>query len=540
VKRSISALLLALAVSIASEAAYAGVGDQEAPAPPAAAPQALEIRPIPHPDLAGLEDAVAASLREGRALLESLVAASGSPPAELADAYGELGRLYHAHAFDQPALAAYWNAGLLAPGDYRWPYYYGRLEQAAGRHAEAAAAYGRALQLRPGFVPALVHLGEVLLAQDRPDDAGSQFRAALAAEPGSAAARAGLGQVALSRRQYREAAEHLEAALAAAPQADALHHPLALAYRGLGETERAREHLARAGAVGVKPADPLTDELQQVGTGERWHLLRGRVAFRVGRYADAATEFRAAVAARPDSAAARIDLGAALALTGDRRGAVEQLREAVRLAPGNATAHYNLGTLLAEDGAVEEAARELAAAVAADPGDALAHNALAHLLERQGDVERALRHYTEAVEHLPGDEQAALDEAGLLVRLERFRQARARLEEARARLPESGRLARALARLLAASPDAAVRDGAQALELALMVDAARPEAGSAATVALALAELGRCQEAAAWQRRALDAARREGTAERLADLEQTLATYERGAPCRPPVADRGR
>lgn len=504
---------------------------QQPPPPPA--PPPLDL--IPHPDLAGLEDAVATRLREALALLDMFLTTSTTPASDLAEAFGELGRLYHVHAFDVPAAVCYRNAGRLAPADPHWPYFLARLAQPAGRLPEAVAGYTRTLDLLPGYVPALIHLGEVLLAQDLPDEAERHLRAALAAEPGSAAARAGLGQVALSRRRYQEAAEHLEAALAAAPEANALRHPLALAYRGLGNTDAAREQLAQAGAVGVAPADPLLAELQEVATGERWHLLRGRVAFRVGRYADAAGEFQAAVTARPESVAARIDLGAALALTGDPLGAVEQLREAVRLAPGNANARYNLGILLAGQGATDEAERELAAAVAADPGDAPAHHALARLRERRGDLEGALTHFTEAVEHLPADEQAALDEVALLVRMERFRQARGRLEEAHQRLPQSGRVTHALARLLAAAPDAALRDGARALELAREVDGARPDAGSAATVAQALAELGRCPEAVVWQRRALDAARREGPPERLAGLEQTLAAYERGAPCRPPL-----
>ena len=527
--RTTTVVLLTLALLAAPAAAQAPT----APAP--STPPALQLEPIPHPDLAGLEPAVAASLRDARAVLEGLLAApEGALSAELAEVYGELGQLYHAHDFAAAATASYRNAVRLAPDEPRWTYLLALLDQAAGRLQEAADGYTRAVELRPDLVAALVHLGELRLAQDQPDEAERLFHRALAAAR-TAAAYAGLGQAALSRRSYREAIAHFEAALAAAPDADALHHPLALAYRGAGETERAREHLARAGSVGVRPPDPWLDELQQVARGERWHLLRGRVAFRKGRFADAATEFRLAVAARPESAGARIALGAALAAAGDRPAALAELEAALRLEPQNGTAHYNLGSLLmAEEGRAAEAAEHLRAAVAADPGDGAAHNALGRLLDRAGKPEEALAHFTEAVEHLPADEQAALDEAAFLVRLGRYRPARARLEEALARLPDSGRLIHALARVLAASPDLTVRDGARALELAQKVHAARPEAFAAATVAMAHAELGRCDEAAWWQRRALEAARAEGPPERLAELERTLAGYERGAPCRPP------
>jgi hypothetical protein len=52
-------------------------------------------------------------------------------------------------------------------------------------------------------------------------------------------------------------------------------------------------------------------------------------------------------------------------------------------------------------------------------------------------------------------------------------------------------------------------------------------------VALALAELDRCAEAAEWQRKAIEAAGREGLQARLEDLGRTLAVYERGGSCRP-------
>jgi tetratricopeptide (TPR) repeat protein len=126
-----------------------------------------------------------------------------------------------------------------------------------------------------------------------------------------------------------------------------------------------------------------------------------------------------------------------------------------------------------------------------------------------------------------------MGEANLLVRLERYREALEVLEAAQGNLPGSGRVLHGLARLLAACPDPALRNGARALELALRVHTARSTAAHAETVALALAESGRCEEAARWQRTAIEAARREGPAERVAPLESSLARYEQGKPCRP-------
>ncbi|MFL6201719.1 MAG: tetratricopeptide repeat protein [Thermoanaerobaculia bacterium] len=486
------------------------------------------LQPLPVPSLEGLEPEVAAQLRDARALVDALTV-----PAELADAYGDLGRLYHTYGLAEAAAASYANASLLAPKDFRWPYYAGYLAQAMGRPAEAEASYQKALELQPGFLPGWIHLAEVLLAGNHPDDAERILKQVLGADPRNAAARAGLGEIALSRRQFREAAEHLEAALAAAPEADRLHHPLALAYRGLGDLDKARDHLAKAGRVGVRPADPLIDELEQLKQGEMAHLLRGRVAFRFGRYADAAAEFRKSVEARPGSVPARINLGAALVQTGDRRGAVEQFQEALKLAPDNGTAHYNLALLLAQDGYDADAVKHLEEAVRIEPRDGAAHLELAQALERTGKPAAALIHYEKAAGLLPQDERVWMGEANLLVGSQRYREARDVLETAMGNLPDSGRIIHGLARILAAAPDPALRDGKRAVELAMQVHAARPTATYTETVALALAESGRCDEAAEWQRKAIEAARQEGPPERVPPMEKELARYAAGAPCRP-------
>jgi len=501
----------------------------------AAAPP-TELQPVPTPGLEGLEPEVAAQLRDARALLDALLAQPQPSKPELAETYGELGRLYHAYGLVDAALPAYADAAILAPGDARWPYYVGHLQEAAGHLAEAEASYRKTLELRSAFLPALIHLGQVLLAENRPDESEKVLKDALVLDPGAAAAWAALGDVALSRRQFREAAEHFETALAAAPEADRLHHPLGLAYRGLGQMEKAREHLAKAGRVGVRPADPLMDDLAQLRQGEMAHLLRGRVAFRFGRYADAVTEFRQAVEARPESVPARINLGAALVQSGDRNGAIDQFREALKRAPENGTAHYNLGILLAQekDPAIRvEAVEHLEEAVRIEPRDGAAHFELAQALAQIGRPAAALIHYEKSAGFLPQDERAWMEWANLLVRMERYRAAREVLETADGNLPGNGRIVHGLAKLLAAAPDLTVRDGARAVDLALKVHGARITGTHAETVALAMAEAGRCEEAAQWQRRAIEAARLEGPPERVPPMEKELVRYEAGAPCRP-------
>jgi tetratricopeptide (TPR) repeat protein len=465
--------------------------------------------PASVPDLSGLEPAVAAQIVEMRIL--------GAP--------GDLGQVYLAYGFNDAAADRFRAAAALAPGDPRWPYLLGAADQAAGRLDDAAAAFTRALEMSPGLSPGTaagwVHLGEIRLLQGRPEEAEAALRKAAAVPATNAAARSLLGQAALARRDFKAAVEHLEAALAAVPAANRLHYPLALAYRGLNDRARAEEHLARAGQVGLKAPDPLLDGVADLRLGERVALMRGRVAAQAGRYADAAREFRKALATRPESVEARVNLGSVLASAGDHDGAAGQLRDALRLDPSNVTAHFNLGSLLAGS-APAEARPHLEAVVAARPEDAEARRLLAQALRDGGHLPEALEQYAQALALAPGDEAARLGEAETLVRLGRYAEARRRLEDGLGRMPTSGLLSHALARLLAACPDRSVRDGARALPLAQAVWQAQPTADHARTVALALAELGRCREAADWRRTALGQASPPG--------EQAL---EDGDSCRP-------
>jgi tetratricopeptide (TPR) repeat protein len=414
-------------------------------------------------------------------------------------------------------------------------YYLASAYQSTGRLDDAVAFYDKALELGSGDLPSMVHLGDVYLEQNRVDEAEKLFRRALSMGGRCAACLTGLGQVAMAGREFAQAAEHFEAALSLIPEANRLHYLLAMAYRGAGETEKARAHLARSGPVGARVKDPLLDDLNQLKQGERAHLLRGRLAFRFGHYEEAAVEFKKAVDADSTSYRARVNLGTALGELDDIAGAIEQYSEALKLSPDGATANYNLGFLLAQKGRYDEAIPHFEATLKKQPKDHQAHFALAEALKEKGDIEKAWSHYSSATRIKPDFENARLGESGMLVRGERYKEAIAVLDEALERFPRDGRTAHTLARLLVSCPDETLRDGERALALAQRVFEVSKTVTHVETVAMALAELGRCEEAAQWQRSAITTAEREGRKDLVEWYRKALLVYERGAPCRPKI-----
>jgi len=164
-----------------------------------------------------------------------------------------------------------------------------------------------------------------------------------------------------------------------------------------------------------------------------------------------------------------------------------------------------------------------------EPGVA---EALIGALVRVGRDTEAIETFSRAKTYRPDDEGSLVGVAILLAARERFREAMAVLEDAHQRFPDRTATATTLARLLSSAPDVSLRDGKRALDIAMAVNDAEPTPAHAETIALALAELGRCDEAMNWMKRAVASAERGKNAAEAARLSGEMGKYAR-ATCRP-------
>jgi tetratricopeptide (TPR) repeat protein len=138
-----------------------------------------------------------------------------------------------------------------------------------------------------------------------------------------------------------------------------------------------------------EPEAPASPDVQQ-----------GNAALAAGDLAAAAGHFRAAIAARPQDAAARANLGYVLLEQGDAAGAEPQLAAAVALG-GGPDAHFMLGHALALQQRWDEARREHETAVTLQPAFGFAWRGLGMAREHLGDLAGALDAYEQAVHHAP-------------------------------------------------------------------------------------------------------------------------------------------
>jgi len=498
------------------------------------------------PDLARMDSPVQAQVKQRYETLTEKKKAGASGD-ELGKAYGEYAMLLQAAEYYEAAEPAYLNAQDLMPGDSRWPYYLGHLYKSIGQTEKSIQSFERALQQNPSEIATLIWLGRLYLEQGKPEVAEPLFERAAQLPPRNVAVMAGLGQAALARRDYQRAVTVLEEALAFDPGAASIHSPLANAYRGLGDSAKAEEHLKLWRNTDLVVPDRLRADLDMSIESGLSYELRGVRALEARDFKAAEEFFRKGVQLAPANTALgrslRHKLGTALVLQGDVDGAMARFEEVAKLAPADgldeasAKANYSLGVVLASSGEMNQAIQRLTAAVKYNPNYAEALMALGDTLRRSGRIEASLKPYADVVRINPRSAEARFAYALALVRLRRYRDAKAWLEESARVLPDRPELSHALARILAAAPDDTVRDGARAMALVQELMKGNQTTVVGETMAMALAELGQFSDAVDVQKGVIAASQQAGAGPDVRRMTANLRLYERRQACRVPWPD---
>jgi tetratricopeptide (TPR) repeat protein len=178
-----------------------------------------------------------------------------------------------------------------------------------GRVPESIVVFEKATRLDPDMAEAYNSLGAVLPDAGRAEAA---FRTAIRLRPNYAEAHQNLANRLASAGRFEEARPQFEAAIHINPAA---RYDYALALSKLRRFDEAQAQLESI--------------LRADGTDFDARALLGNVFGAKGQLEQAIGQFREAVRIRPDSARANLDLGAALADTGDRAAARSYLQKAV-------------------------------------------------------------------------------------------------------------------------------------------------------------------------------------------------------------------
>ena len=167
------------------------------------------------------------------------------------------------------------------------------------------------------------------------------------------------------------------------------------------------------------------------------HFNLGALELARGNAAQATSDLRAAVEARPDQPVALNTLGAALMTSGKAGDAASLFERALRANPLYTNARYNLANALAERQQWEQASTELRQVLSESPDDPGAREHLGEVLRLWGNetaaagrLADAAAHYREALRFRQNDAELHSDLGTVLAKQGRFREATAEFETA--------------------------------------------------------------------------------------------------------------
>jgi tetratricopeptide (TPR) repeat protein len=381
---------------------------------------------------------------------------------------------------------------------------------------------------------------------------------ALDVDPHNAQMHYNLATFYFEKGRYAEADPHFAAAVWLLPERSLCNWSLNLAAEG--RQDEAAKALREAARRSPNSADVHTATANVA-------LLRGDVAM-------AEREATESLRLDPASATAHFALGRACAAQHRFDEAASHFRAVIGLTDA-ADAHAHLALVLAQRGGSDEAIGEAEKAINANPNDPIAHEALGYAHLSAGRLDQAKQHFEAASRAYPSGEgrKTTMLNLGLIAaRQKRFDEAAADFREVLATDPADARanfqiglIAQSkgdaaaainyyraalaanpasaarnnLAWILSTSPDAGLRNGAEAVQI-LKAGKVSGEAPTDLldTLAAADAEAGDFAGAVDAAERAVDSARREGKGKLASEIEQRLALYRRGKPYResPPGA----
>jgi Flp pilus assembly protein TadD len=356
----------------------------------------------------------------------------------------------------------------------------------ANRTEDAIRHFRETLRIDPQDAQAQGNLGAALMRQGKTEEALRHCREALRLNPRSAMSHLNLGAILAQAGRENEAVTHFRLAVQLSPESAEARYNLGLALLALGKLDEAVVHLERA--LEIRPdSAPI-------------HQSLGSVLSRQGRKEEALDHFRKAARIDPQfselSAAhgpEAVDLARAEEQAAASRGPS-------RHDPAAAEDHLNQGLSLARQGRLDEALAECRKALELDGESGDIRTALAVSLESRGDLDEAVRHYREAIRLSPQDPRAYNN----------------------------------LAWIRSTHPDPALRNGAEAVELAEKACELTGESDVDLldTLAAAYAEAGRFAEAVVTIELAVSLVPSGGLAERIPELTDRLQAYKEGRPYR--------
>jgi tetratricopeptide (TPR) repeat protein len=362
------------------------------------------------------------------------------------------------------------------------------------------------------------NLGEVLLKKGSVNEAIAQFQKALQIEPDFAEARNNLGNALLRKGSLDEAIAHYQRALQIKPDYAEARNNLGNALLQKGKVDEAIAYYQRA--LQIKP-----DSAEA-------HNNLGEALLKKGNVDEAISHYQRALQIKPDNVEAQYNLGNALLQKGSVDEAIAHYQRALQIKPDCVEASYNLGNVLLQKGKVDEAISHYQRALETDANFAEAHNNLGNALFQRGKVDEAIAHFQKALQIKPDYAEASYNLGEALLKKGSVGEAISHYQRALQIKPDYAAARNNLAWVLATCPQASLRNGNKAVELAQRANQLTGDGNPVVlhTLAAAYAEAGRFPEAVEAAQRALQLAEMQSNPALADAIRSQLKLYQAGIP----------
>jgi tetratricopeptide (TPR) repeat protein len=351
-------------------------------------------------------------------------------------------------------------------------------------------------------------------------DGETLWRRAIDCTLPNAIAHTDLGTILTQRGQLDEAMAEFQKALEIEPDYEHAHRNLGALLASVGRLDEGIGHLRKALEINPNYSDA--------------HNNLGIALRDQGNIDAAIAEFRKALESNLDNTAAYNNLATVLLSLGRVDEAVVLYRKALAIDPQMAEFHYSLAKALAKQGKLDEAAAEFDRTLAITPDNAETHNNLAAALAMRGRLDEAIVHFQAALKIKPNYPNAHknldLAQAQWQDILKSLAGRRALLRSR----PNDVALRNDIAWTLATNPNASIRNGAEAVELAerAVQLSGEQEPAALGTLAAAYAEARRFSEALQTARKAAELAARHDDPSLVESLKAEISLYEARTPFR--------
>lgn len=325
-------------------------------------------------------------------------------------AYGDLGNALRARGKPDEAIEAYRKAIEAVPGDAgkRWRDIGDTLRdqkkpaEAADAYRKAIEAHRQGIQARPErAVDLLLTIGDILRDQRKPDEANAIYREAIEAVPKNAVGYANLGRALSDRGKLDEAIDAYRKAVEATPDLKQHTYPLV----GLADALSKKKRLPEA-------IDAYHKLLEVDPKYASAYFGLGDILHAQGKLDEAIDAYYKAIDLDPKSqfaAGAYTKLGIALIDQKNLPAAILAYRRTIELDPEHlaAGANINLGNVLRAQGKPDEAIACFKKAIAINQPYATiaAHVQLGDVLSEQNKLDEAIVVYRKIIELKPDSPQ---------------------------------------------------------------------------------------------------------------------------------------